>query len=49
MYSGNNLYKIDKSAMAWALTTVDKFIAEVGKNPEVKAISAEYDDYFGAH
>ena len=49
LFSGsNNIHKLDKGAMTWALSTVDQFIVELGKSAEINAISKEYAEYFGS-
>ncbi|QYK05025.1 hypothetical protein [Shewanella zhangzhouensis] len=47
MYS-NQLGGLDKDAMAWVLSTTDKFVADLVQNQEVKTLVEEYNFYFGS-
>ncbi|QSX29891.1 hypothetical protein JYB88_17185 [Shewanella cyperi] len=47
MYSNQGLYTLDKDSMAWVMTTVDKFAADIQSNPELKQLIEEYNYYFG--
>jgi len=48
IYSNQGLNQLDKKTMDWVMTTVDKFIADVSANTQVRELTSEYEFYFGA-
>lgn len=47
MYSNAGLYSLDGKALAWAVGTTERFLADIGKDQALLDLTEEYHYYFG--
>jgi hypothetical protein len=47
IYSNQGINHLDKTTLAWVMTTLDSFVTDISKNADVKILTDEYNFYFG--
>lgn len=48
IYSSQGVNQLDKATMEWVISTAEQFSREVGQNQKVRALTDEYNFYFGS-